>query len=271
MRCNIFSTCLTALCLLFAVQACAAASATSSASVTVGDGSVVVSAPIKSDIVLPYDLKYWVGIGGSYPIEGITQGLAATLTMPNASTQNAVFGTQVKKNIGFTGEAGIRNEHFGARVRYDYFKTTVSLTGSVNYQGNVIDLSATPTYYASDYFAQGMYFVPLFSKYSDVYAAAGMGLTNASIALDNSVTAIYAATGAPLSGVTSGAQTYTVNAITFPISLGVDIALSKCLAVNIDATYILMGFNNVFKINDADAGISIDSSFIPSASLKFRF
>ena len=89
MRCNIFSTCLTALCLLFAVQACAAASATSSASVTVGDGSVVVSAPIKSDIVLPYDLKYWVGIGGSYPIEGITQGLAATLTMPNASTTSA--------------------------------------------------------------------------------------------------------------------------------------------------------------------------------------
>ena len=206
----------------------------------------------------------WLGIGGSYPIGN---SVNQKFDIPIQTGVTANMTAKANTTFGGVGEVGLRGKYFGIRGRYDYYLGDASMSGNVSYQGQTVGVSMNPTYSASDYFGQIMFFVPMASENSDLYIGGGIGMAQASFSLGDKITATYQGQTKSVSVQNS---TITASSIAYPVSAGFDLAMSKNFAINLDATYMIVG-DAEFKSDGQASGVKLGSYFIPSVILKFTF
>jgi len=211
--------------------------------------------------------RIWIGLGGSWP--------SGTLLDKNVSyshdSTSLAFQLSAGSNFGIASELGIRNSHFGLRLRSDIFSGADTSFREVTKIGSFTSTYATNifSYSISDVFAQFMYFIP-FGSESDYYFAGGAGLVSKSVSCVNVSSYNW-----------SNLNPSSLKALGIPLSAGIDLALSKHWAINFDATYMLMPTNNSALLvnwpngtpqNVIDSStLQIGSYFIPSAMIKYTF
>ena len=257
---------------LVAVPCFAASTTTTTTTTTSENGYYPAQSPAGAPIYattapVAYEsdgIHFWIGIGGNYPVGN---AVSENFDIPIQTGITANMTAKANTTFGGLGEVGLRNKYFGIRGRYDYYLCDASLTGKVSYQGNTLSVAMNPTYSASDYFGQIMFFVPMASENSDLYIGGGVGMVQASYSTGDKITATYQGQSVSQSMQNN---TITASSIAYPVSAGFDLAMSKNFAINLDATYMIVG-NAEFKSDGNSSGVKLGSYFVPSVALKFTF
>ena len=211
--------------------------------------------------------RIWIGLGA-----GWTYGNSLDENVSYAHDSTALsFQLTANSNFGIGGEIGIRNSHFGLRLRSDMYNSTDNSFQEVTHIGGFTSTYSTNmfSYSTTDAFCQFMYFIP-FATESDYYLAGGAGW----------VTKSFGGIDTGSSGW-SNVNEIKLKALAIPISVGLDLALSKHWALNIDATYMVVPAAASAKLVNWPAGTPqnvVDSSkfqpssyFIPFAMFKYTF